>query len=913
MKTLLVDIRNFAEVLPKIITEIQATKIVGLDCETEDSNRHAGLTRFCKYDDEGQKSKTAPLVFDMQRIVVTGFSIYPEDGDTAYYFNLAHADVENRIPWAAARMVLDARTPGTYFISHNAAFELAALGNGLGYEIEDIICTLQLAVCAYGPDDFDPNTFRQAGLGGLRNVVPPLMQLSATFNALENREPKGALATLVNNITSKEKKTDGSYNGFARDLNWGYGLKRAVETHFGVKMATFEETLGDKAHMGELTGEEVSAYGADDAYWAVRLFRKLLTMLQARAPNAVTTFFAQENPMVHVFADIWREGAKINLKAVNEARERERVNFAALLRELKVAIRATGGFRAEPDARLVKREEWYSKNHAKYRGLIWNWANSPDHESSLDQCLQMRSPVSNAWANDLGIPESKGPNLVHYMPQRTLMYDLLQMPLSVIKGKLQSDGECRGKLLEKANAVLKQVDEEDDEIVEELTGWKETAIHAVTVLGLLNKMSSLEQRMKLYLTPYLNLTDPDTKMVYPVVSSELATRRMAAKFPNGMQLAKRGESVYVRGFWEPDTEDHVIFSRDWSAIELVIIGEQSKDPEFAKVYGQIPHGDLHAGASADILSVAVPGLTEAMFHDLKRVNSADEFMEKYSLAEVTRLFTDLVGEPMNPKRANKYWRTEIGKGANFNYWYSGWLGTVGDRMGWNMDTTAEAVERYRTRFWMAEAWRRGEIESAKRLGYVELPDGLRRYRYEAMDKWRDEFAAKFPVDMDQKNYEGFKGILSEITRRIQKRAHNQIVNAKVQGTCATLAKRSILAIRERCKKERISSKYARFMMPVHDELVYSIHRDIVVDFEGLSRECMNTHPDLFPTLKVDSSPAIGLNFEPWNAKTQRIGQVELYEPPAEIVGADLADTRLDAKGIQQVTDWLFEERKRLAA
>ena len=46
--------------------------------------------------------------------------------------------------------------------------------------------------------------------------------------------------------------------------------------------------------------------------------------------------------------------------------------------------------------------------------------------------------------------------------------------------------------------------------------------------------------MKLYLTPYSQLMDPETHRLYPVVSSMLATRRMAASFPNPMQLAQTG-------------------------------------------------------------------------------------------------------------------------------------------------------------------------------------------------------------------------------------------------------------------------------------------------------------------------------------------------------------------------------------
>lgn len=909
IRTELVDQRSIARLVPQLVASISKSKVIGFDIETHDGDRHEGLNRFCKYnEDTGKRPENGKLVFDMQRTTVTGLSIYCDGDDVAYYLNLNHADVANRLPWPAVRSILDSRPPDAYLIAHNAPFELTAMGNSLGFEIERIICTLQLAVSVYGPDEFSVDQFRRKRLGAMAVMIEDLIRASANYDQSKDRNPSPRLMEVMGKVTAKESDAAHSYNGWISEISYGYGLKRAVESHFDYKMSTFADTLGDKAHMGQLAGEQVAEYGAEDAYWAVRLFHHLIGMLKERAPNAVGTFFSQENPMVHIFADAWRDGCKIDIDRVHERRQLERINFAQVLRELKVAILETGGFRADHDPRLAKREAWYEKNHAKYRALIWNWATSSDKTEAFAQCNQIRSPVSNAWAADLGVPESAGPNLVHYMPQRVMLYDLLQLPLKVVKGKVQSDAECRGKLLDKARRGA-EADEEEDET---LKGWHAMAPAAVKVLECLSRMSSLEQRMKLYLTPYVHLTDPKTSNVYPVLSSKLATRRMAAQYPNGMQLAKRGESVYVRSFWQPDYDDHVVFSRDWSAIELLIIGEQSKDPEFAKVYGQLPHGDLHAGAASDVLSVQVPGLTEEAFHDLKKVEKAIDFSAKYGLTPDghTRLFTDLKGDALSPGKANKYWRTEIGKGSNFSYWYSGWLGDVAEKMGWTPEETAQAVNRYTSRFWVAEQWRRSVIADGIRHGFIELPDGHRRYRYEATERWKEEFTNKWPLMDDLGPVEGFNGAIREIARRIHKRSHNQLVNAMVQGTCATLAKRSILRIKDRLKAEGLTKREVRFMLPVHDELVYSVHRDCVVLFDKISREEMNNHPDLFPTLMVDSSPSIGLNFEPWHKKDSRLGQIELYEPPGEVVGDKLADTRLGANEIPLVVDWLFAEKGR---
>jgi DNA polymerase I-like protein with 3'-5' exonuclease and polymerase domains len=130
---------------------------------------------------------------------------------------------------------------------------------------------------------------------------------------------------------------------------------------------------------------------------------------------------------------------------------------------------------------------------------------------------------------------------------------------------------------------------------------------AAAVVDSINTLAQIEQRMKLYLTPYSQLMDPETGRMYPTVNVHAGNTAHGCSTPNGMQLAKRGPSRYVRGFFEADNDDHLIVSIDWSGIELVEIGEFSGDPEFIKAFGQIPHADLHSGAASDILSVEVPG------------------------------------------------------------------------------------------------------------------------------------------------------------------------------------------------------------------------------------------------------------------------------------------------------------------
>jgi len=322
----------------------------------------------------------------------------------------------------------------------------------------------------------------------------------------------------------------------------------------------------------------------------------------------------------------------------------------------------------------------------------------------------------------------------------------------------------------------------------------------------------------------------------------------------------------VRGFYESDGSDYLIVSQDWRQVELVLIGDQSGDKEFRKAYGQLPYADLHIGTTADLLSIDIPEMTEQLFREL-------QFRSGEATSDLhPRLLTNLKGLPMEPKTAYKYWRNELGKVANFGYWYSGALSDVAERMGWSSTTMWEAVERYRARFPQAEEWRVNQIHEGQANGYVTLPDGHRRYMFEATPMWASHMKACF----SRYNNLAVMNFGNSVIRKIQSRSGNQLVNSKIQGSCGTLAKRTIDRNRQMIKRLKLD---ARFLIPVHDELVWNVHKNDVQEFIHEAKINMTTHPDIIKTLPIDCTTAIGRNFEPFDSVTAPYGQIELDEAP----------------------------------
>jgi len=649
-----------------------------------------------------------------------------------------------------------------------------------------------------------------------------------------------------------------------------------------VKQTTFKDVLGDKKHMGELTGEQVCAYGADDAYWAVKHYRWMFDDMLATNPHALKAFFETENPMVYLYADAWREGIRLDLEQVFERRDIERHEMAVLLRDFKALVKAALPFDAEPNPTLKRKQDWYWKEgknpqpYLKKRKQIEDWANSPDSDDDFTQCFQVSNPIGNAWAEEQKkkVPTSGKLNLVYYHGMRTLMYDLFKLPVQYSEGSVASDAEARGRIREN--------------LAKDSPAGK--------AMECLQTMADIEQRMKLYLTPYTQLMDPETSRVYPSLSSQLATRRLATSFPNPMQLAKSGSSAYIRSFYLGDTEDHVVISADWSAIELVLIGDQSGDPGFAEVYGQLPYGDMHSGAAVDALSVkTLPGLTEAEFKEFKFGRNPND-----------RVLRDFSGRDLSPSDYHKFMRgTPVGKGVNFSYWYSGALSTVANNLSLTDEEHWELVENYRNRFPIAEAWRVGVQDTASVNGFITLPDGHRRTKFEVTKQWAELMRSKF---LDLSASPGLTKYADIAIRRLQGRGRNQVVNAMIQGTCATLAKRSILRLRTLCGEAGLRwGEQVRLMMPIHDELVWSVHKDCVMEFIPLLRRAMTEHPTIVSSLPLHCTVAIGRTFRPFNKLDPRLSQIELDEAQMieGVIEKELEGKPLPDHKIQELLKWMY--------
>ena len=961
VKAVLVSLGTLHSALTELLPKITEGSFMGFDIETQDVNRHDGLNKFMNVDPHSLTyKKPKKLVFDINKTVVTGFSLYADADDTKYYFNLNQADVENRIPWEMIVPLFDYIKGRCTWICHNFSYECTIMGKTYGYDLgRNYVDTMQMAVSAYNADEYNPNRLFAHGLGGIKTLFPAVAK---TFMGWENgQEMSTAQLELLGQVTAKDSVADHSYNGLVRSIRYGYGLKEAVKSFFDYKMDSFEATLNGKAHMGLLTGEEVLSYGADDAFWCVQLFHALYQYMTSVSPELFKVFIEQENPMPYLFSQRWQKGVRVNLPAIKGRQTKERINFTEIVREFKDHIKNVGGFSESPSKILAEKQpKWYlgkdGTGYVKYRERIMEFSRAPDGDDFYVS-QQLSGAISERWLTDVltedpeaakiqlcqsmlemgkkpspaslsspaktqnalvKILKDRG-NFTHYMMVRVLLHDLCEIPLVYIKGDISTDNEARGKMIERVQELAKSPEAwlkvwqrmcpSKEYFLQNIETFRAEAVLKVKeyaakedailgVLSCLNKMSLIDTRMKLYINPYMLLTDPETGRMYPVITSLLNTRRMAARDPNPMQLSKRGESIYVRGFFLPDLDDEedaeeeVLCSVDWTAVELVLIGEFSKDPAFYEAYGQKPFRDLHGKAAASAIAMYHSTFTAEDFTAMKS-QTIEELSVKFpqaSLNPITRaMFED-------GAKAYKFWRGDAGKPSNFGYWYSGNLMTVQEKLGWTTEQMWEATSNYRETFAVAEAWRVNRQAHCRTFGSITLADGHRRVRFEATSLWAGWMQSQF----DLAGNPAISAFGREVIKRIANRSGNQTVNADIQGSCATLAKRSIIGL------DKICSEFgASFWMPIHDELVYSVKKSKVIDWIVKMKEVMCNHPEIVKFLMLDGTASVGLTLEPFS-KTAPYGQIELdeYKGPEGLLPPEFNDQVLEREQQEVIIQYL---------
>ena len=335
------------------------------------------------------------------------------------------------------------------------------------------------------------------------------------------------------------------------------------------------------------------------------------------------------------------------------------------------------------------------------------------------------------------------------------------------------------------------------------------------VLKAILNMKLVKTRRKLFYGPYAFFPHwCDGKVHASVNQSATNTRRASGSNPNLQQLPKNKGKF--RRVFVPHRPDAVIVSFDFAAQELRVIADYSRDQ--------------------NMLDCFIGDNTKDM-HSLTALKIAQRERPEYSY----KAFVAAVNDQSHPDYA---WAKELrgkGKTTNFASEYGAKAKKMAETLMVDEDTAQAYLEAKYDTFWQAEAWKEQVIREANRTGFSYTKLGAVRHLRAGIKTTN--------------SYERGK-------------AERQSVNFRIQGSSAEMTK---LAMGRMWRSGLMFRYDARFIAPIHDEVVFSVVVKDLVPFCQEVHACMVAkYADMF--VPIRSSISVGQNFG---------DQIECGEEPTE--------------------------------
>ena len=351
------------------------------------------------------------------------------------------------------------------------------------------------------------------------------------------------------------------------------------------------------------------------------------------------------------------------------------------------------------------------------------------------------------------------------------------------------------------------------------------------VLKAYKAVRTIMTRRSLFYRPYKALGHWRDGYIHPSLNQcEAVTLRYSSSGPNVQQLPKRGEGVEFRQVILPHTADAVVVSLDFSGQELRDMAEWSGDANLTACYVGDNLKDPHS-------LTAVASATSLWGHDI----GYDDFLAQLEDADQVK------------RKKAKDLRGDA-KTVNFASQYDAMAGTIAKTLLTDEDTAQSFLDAKDRAFPGVNIWKDGVREQVEKDGYATTRMGARRH---------------------------LRALLMSDNKWEASKAGRQGPNFKIQGSGAEQTK---LAMAEMWRRGLFTCKYrARFYAPIHDEVVFSVHKDDAVALIKQVHECM-TQPYGGKVIPIVSSISLGLNFgqqvecgDQFDVQTIRSALKELFQ------------------------------------
>jgi DNA polymerase I-like protein with 3'-5' exonuclease and polymerase domains len=386
-------------------------------------------------------------------------------------------------------------------------------------------------------------------------------------------------------------------------------------------------------------------------------------------------------------------------------------------------------------------------------------------------------------------------------------------------------GSEQGVLTDEQKALMKLKAKTDDTAIDFALAFDADVIDdaARAALKAIGVMKSVMTRRSLFYKNYWNIRHWKDGLVHAQANQCAAvTRRYSMSNPNLQQLPKKGEAVKFRGIFKPHKRNAVVTSIDFVGQELRLAAERSQDKNMLACYVGSKLKDIHSITAAGALEMKwgreiVDELRKTYGADLDRSEDGtyDLFLRLRKLGK-----NEPVGKKADDLRKDA-------KNVNFGAQNGAKAVKLSETLVMPVEDAQLFLDARSAMFPGVDEAAERAAEEAKRTGYALTFMGARRHLREAI--MSDE-----------------KGAAD--------RAARQAWNFEIQGSAGEMTK---LAMAEMWVRGIFFKYDARFIAPIHDELVDSVTREDAVEFLREKHACMTK---AYSTMKV---PILGsISFGP---------------------------------------------------
>ena len=428
-----------------------------------------------------------------------------------------------------------------------------------------------------------------------------------------------------------------------------------------------------------------------------------------------------------------------------------------------------------------------------------------------------------------------------------LLYDVMGLPVRIVNPPTETERERKPELASAVQRFSRKraghadvfLSDEDMKLVRLKAKADDTAIdtalafdtdviddEARAALKAIGTMKKVMTRRNLFFKTYWTARHWKDGKVHPSVNQcGTVTRRYSASNPNITQLPKLGDGARFRNNFKPHTSDGFVCSADYSGQELRVSAHISKDSNLLSCYVGNNLKDVHSITAAGAMEIKwgrerVAELVGKYGQGLD-ISTEDGQYELFSRVRA------LGKDDPDGKLADDL--RKVAKNVNFGSIYLAKAPKLADTLIMSLEDATIFLDARNERFsGLNDAAARSEQECLER-GHSLTLMGARRH-----------LASKISSD----------------DRGEAARAARQSWNFEVQGSAAEMTK---LGLARLWKSGAPWSLNMRFMFPVHDELVWSVSADDLVESLRVVHDCM-TQPYADMTVPILSSLSFGRDY-----------------------------------------------------